>query len=334
MSVTSLGDMAQQFTSLRNTNAIKTELAIQTERLSTGYVEDITAALDGQTARFSAIDYSLTQLDAYGQIAAETQQTLENVQIALSRVDDERSLTAERLLLVSDASTDAQIDEAAASSRNSFETMVSTLNTQVGDRALLSGARVDTPPLASADDMLADLVATIGTEQDPVAIASIVDAWFDDPTGGFAIMGYLGDTGQPVQKRISETQTIEMTARADDPAIKETLKGAALAALASELPVLDREAKTVLLQDAGARLFTASTDIVALQARVGFSEARVEQSLSQTKAQETSLGIARNDLIQADPYETAARLQALQLQLETHFAATARTAELSLLRFI
>jgi len=334
MTAISVGDMAQQFSSTRNGNVIKNDLARLVETLSTGKVADITKELGGETKRFSGIKYSLTQLDAYQKTTKETAQILANVQTVLDQVDQVRGSTAQRLLLVNDGSTIAQVDEAAQSSRSAFETTIRTLNTQIADRSLLGGARVAQPPLASAEDILAALSTAIAGNTDPAAIITIVDAWFDDAGGGFEAVGYMGDTGPMVQRQISETQTISISARVDDPAIKEVLKGSALAALASEIPALDRDSKMMLLQEAGKKLFDASSDLVAVQARVGFTEMLVSDAIAQNVSQETSLSILRNELIGADPFEAASKLQAVQLQLETHFAVTARMSQLSLLRYI
>lgn len=334
MSVVSIGDMAQQFTSLRNSYTIKSELAVQLQRLSTGQVEDVTKQLKGETARFSGIGYSLTQLDGYSQIASETQQYLANVKTILTQVDSTRNATMERLLLVNDSSTAAQVDEAALSASSAFDEIVRSLNTQIADRSVLGGGRVGAAPLVASETMMADIVAAVGPTQDVAGIVAIVDAWFDDPAGGFAAIGYLGDDGPALHKKTSETTSFEMTARADDAAIKEVLKGTALAALSNDLVGLSGQSKSDLLQNAGAVLFASASDLIALQARVGFTEAGVARSMSETSAQQTALTIARNDLVRADPFETAAKLQKVQLQLETHFAVTARMAELSLLRFI
>ena len=113
MTAISVGDMAQQFSSMRNGSAIKSDLARLVESLSTGKVTDVTKELGGETKRFSGIKYSLTQLDAYQNTARETAQTLANVQTVLGRLDEVRGTTAQRLLLVNDTSTIAQIDEAA-----------------------------------------------------------------------------------------------------------------------------------------------------------------------------------------------------------------------------
>lgn len=334
MSVISIGDMAQQFSSMRNGNVIKSDLSRLAESLSTGQVTDITRELGGETERFSGIKYSLAQIGAYQKVTRETALTLSTIQTVLGKLDEVRGTVAQRLLLVDDSSTVAQVDEAAQSSRDAFGTAVRTLNTQIADRALLGGANTQQQPLASAEEILSAIKVQLLGETDPAAIIATVNSWFNDVGGGFETSGYQGDTGPMVRKQISVASTIEISARADDPAIVEVLKSAAIAALASELPALDRNGKIGLLAEAGKGLFDASSDLISVQARIGFAEMRVSESLAASASQETSLSILQNDLSRADPFETAARLQAVQLQLETHYTVTARMSQLSLLRYI
>ena len=47
-----------------------------------------------------------------------------------------------------------------------------------------------------------------------------------------------------------------------------------------------------------------------------------------------TFGIAKNEIVSAEPYETATRLQQIQQQLELHFTSTSRIARLSLANFI
>lgn len=334
MPVTSVGDMTSQFTAMRNGGAIKTELSRLGQQLSTGRVEDVTAHLNGQTTRFSGINHSMTRLDGYLQTSSETSQMLSGMQSVLQRVDLLRSESSQQMLLITPASQPTQVDETARAARGSFDAMISTLNTRLADRALMGGIHVEGPPLASANDMLANLQAFVGGALTPTGIIAAVEFWFDDPAGGFSTMAYLGDTGDPVQKRISENNMMSVNARADDPAIKETLKAAALAALAHELPGITPDVKSDLLQESGLRLYAGGSDLVAIQARIGIIEETVERTSVEMTAQRTALAITKNELISADPFDTASRLQAVQLQLETHYTVTARMSQLSLLRYI
>lgn len=334
MTVVSVGDMAQQFRSLRNGSTIRTELNALAESLSSGKVTDLTKALNGDTARFSGIRYSLSQLAGYSQVATETQQTLANIQTVLNKVDSSRNATAESLLLVNDSSTVAQINEAASSARGTFEEIVMALNTRTADRALMGGNEVTAAPLANAETMLADIQAAIGGSVDQATISATVEEWFSDSAGGFFTNGYQGDTADPAVRRVSDTKTVEIDARADDPAIRLVLQGAALAALANDLPGLSQQTKSGLLQEAASQLYGSGSDLVAVQARIGFTEASVGRVQAETNAQQNSLRLAQNDISLADPFETASQLQATQLQLETFFSVTARMSQLSLLRYI
>lgn len=334
MPVVSVGDMAQQFTSMRNSGTIKSELSRLAESLSTGQVTDVSATLGGQTTQLSGINYSLGQNDGYSQIARETGMQLSTMQIMLEKVDAERRQTSADLLILNNVSTPQQVDVAATAARGAFDSMVISLNTRLADRSLLGGVETETAVLASADDMLADLQAAIGGATTTAAIGAAIDFWFDDPAGGYATMGYLGDTGALAEKRLSADRVFEIDARADDAGIRDVLKGAAFAAMASDLPAIDQQTKSELLQASGLRLLASGDGLVAMQSRIGFVEARIEQTTVELTAQRTALGMAKNDLISADPFETASRLSAVQLQLETHYSVTARLSQLSLLGYI
>jgi flagellar hook-associated protein 3 FlgL len=330
----SVGDAAQQFTSSRTTGSLKSELFRLTQSLSTGKTTDLTQKLEGQTERFSSLKYSLGQLAAYQKTNIETAQHLAGMQAVLGQVDSVRGAMAERLLLVNESSTNAQVDEAAQSSRSAFETVVSAMNTRIADRALFGGAAVKQAPLAPAADMLAEISTSLAGLTDATSIIAAVDAWFDDPLIGFPAVGYLGNTGPAVEKRISDTQSITVTARADEPGVVDVLKATALAAIASELPALGMTAKTEILTRSGESLFAGATDLTAIQATLGFSEGTVSDAIAENSAQITAFSILQNDIVSVDPFETATELQAVQLQLETHFSMIGRLSQLSLLRYI
>lgn len=334
MPIVSVGNMSQHFVSMRNGGNIKTELSRLAESLSTGRVTDITAELAGETTRLAGISYSLSQIEGYLQSATETGLMLSSMQTVLGQVDATRSQTSSQLLLLNDSSTISQVDESGRAARDSFGSIVDTLNTRIADRSVMTGTAVDQPALASAEDMLSDIRLAVGAATDQATITATVEAWFDDPAGGFVTMGYLGDSGPVLNRRISDTKSYEVDARADDPAIREVLKAAALAAISDELPNLNAATKSDLLQDAGQRLFGAATGLVSMQSRIGFVEAEVEQTQVELNAQKTTLQISKNNLISADPFDTASRLQSVQLQLETHYNVTARLSRISLLDYI
>ena len=59
-----------------------------------------------------------------------------------------------------------------------------------------------------------------------------------------------------------------------------------------------------------------------------------EEASTRLSAERTSYEIARTGLLEADPYETASRLEDVQFQLEALYAVTARMARLSLTSYL
>lgn len=334
MNFTSIGDGAQFLTQSRQNTLLKMRLNTLSDQLSIGEIRDKTKALGGDSARFSAIEHGLRRTAAQIVSNKETGLVLTTMQRTLDAIGVQSRGLSDSLVKTSPDSSDLQINNAARNAASLFSTIVNSFNTQVGGRSLFAGTAVDQPALASAPDMLADLVTAIGGATDDVAILAAVDVWFDDPAGGFATMGYLGDTGAQATRRLDETTSLALDVRADDPDLKLTLKAAAIAALADQLPGLSQQGKAELLFEGGIRLQTATANTVSVQARLGFYENEVERASATLSAEQSALSIARNDLVNDDPFETVSALQQVQLQLETHYQMTARLSRLSLAEYL
>jgi flagellar hook-associated protein 3 FlgL len=331
---TSIGDGAQFLTQSRQNTRLKTELNTLAAQLSSGEIKDKAKALGGDTARFSAIDYGLKTI--FSKIARnrETAITLSTMQRTLDVVNDQRVALSETLTKITRDSPQNQIDAAGRGAVSRFETLVNSLNTEVGGRRLFAGNAVDQPALAPPADILANLVTAVGPTTDFEAIETIVDTWFDDPAGGFMTTAYLGDTGDATTRRLDDATVITIEARADNVEVRETLKAAALAALADQVPGLSKTTTANLLFEGGIRLQSAATSLVDVQARLGFLENEIERVTTTQTAEQTALNIARNEIANDDPFETASALQAIQIQLETHYQMTARLSQLSLAQFL
>lgn len=334
MNYASLGDGVRQFQQARQILSIKTNLNTLVNELSSGEKSDKMKATNGDSSRFSAIDNRLKVLSSQAFVAKETQLTLSATQTALNNFDAQRGALADQLLPITPDSPDFQVTQAAAAGRSRLDGLVSTLNTKLGDDSLFAGTAFDQAALTSSDAMLADIVTQIGAATDTATILSTVDTWFDDPAGGFAALGYTGDTGAQQQKRLDGDSKIAIEARADDDGIKSVLKGAVIAALVDDIPGLDKSVKVSLLFEAGLQLQSAASDVAGIQGRLGYAEEEVERISVAQSAEQAALNTARNLITQADPFDTASELQAVQLQLETHYAMTARLSRLSLSEYL
>jgi len=334
MTVTGLGDMVQQFKFARNTTAIKTDLAALANSLSTGKVQDLARSLGGDTARYTHIAYDLSRIDAFQKTAEEVALSLSGKQSAAKRFDEIRSEIASVLLKVTDLSNGDQVQQAANSSSQAFEDMVSVLNSRIADRSLFAGTSVASRATVPAAEMLNAISATLLPGATVPDIVQAVTDYFSDPVGGFATTGFLGQTAPGPAQRISENRQIAQTPTAADERFTAALSAAAIAAISDQIGSISGTERRELLNQAGEYLHIAADGLTDLRAEIGASEETVANVLAELGARRTTLGTARNALEQSDPFETATELQAVQLQLETHFSAMARLSQLSLLRFL
>lgn len=335
MSMTSIGDMRQHFLNLRHNTTLKERLATLAQELTTGQAADLTAHLGHDQARLVDIDRQLALAEAQDRATSETGQLLAHMQVALSSIDDLRGQAAAPLLQITTDTPQAQRADAADEARLAFEGAVQALNTRFGDRAAFAGTQVGVSPLAPATDMLADILASMSAVTDAAGVIAALDLWFDDPGGGFATMAYQGSVTDNLVRPLGQGRVTEIDARADDPALKSVLKAAAMGAIATDSSLtLSNDDRAALLRTSGEALMTSAAGLTSVQAGIGYAEARVEQAAIRNSASQSALTILRNDLVSADPYQTATELEQVQLQLETHYTLTARLSRLSLTEYL
>jgi flagellar hook-associated protein 3 FlgL len=75
-------------------------------------------------------------------------------------------------------------------------------------------------------------------------------------------------------------------------------------------------------------------DLTSLRAQIGFAEARIDSMATRNASESVSLEYAKGTLLAADPYETATRLEEVQFQLQSLYAVTVKTSQLSLVNFL
>ncbi|MBT8154841.1 flagellar biosynthesis protein FlgL, partial [Epibacterium ulvae] len=134
---------------------------------------------------------------------------------------------------------------------------------------------------------------------------------------------------------VGTNDEVELDVLATDDAFKQTFKSFALAALTVEPGVtLSDEATRELVKRTGEHLFAASDAIISRRSDVGFMEERIENARTRNEAQITSLSITKNEMLEADPYETFSKWEEAQNQLESLYVVTQRSFDLTLLRYL
>lgn len=335
MSLPTLGDARQHFLTARHNVQLKTSLAEKVAELSTGMASDLTAHVDGNRSRLAGIERSLERVDAFAASNSRMGQMLSTMQTVLEGVDSHRQSAADALLLTTAQATTQDLDLASDAAWNALDSTIGLMNTRLGDNALFGGIDTQGNPLAEADTMIADILPSLAGLSSSTDISAAIDDWFNTPNGGFEMLGYQGDDGPPASRAISDTQSVAISARADDQAMRATLSALVKGAIADDPALnLTTAERQNLQSEAGVALVSAANNLASMQASLGYVEADVDAARVHNQAQSSSLSIARNDIVTVDPFQTATELEQIQIQLETHYTLTARLSRLSLTEYL
>jgi flagellar hook-associated protein 3 FlgL len=335
MNLNAHGDLALAFQNRANDTKIKSNLHRLAQELASGRKQDLATAVTGDFSPVVAIERSLKNMQAYATATAEAALLSASMQTVLGLAQDTGSELVPALLSASSSAHEMLIQTTANDVRAKFDSVVAAFNTKVADRALFSGAATGDTALASTEAMLADLQLAIAAETTAVGVEAAVDAWFDTPAGGFETIGYQGSANTLSPMRLSEDEQIDINLKADDAAVRETLKGFALASLMAEGALTGNVSERAELAKISAeRMLAAGSSLAVAQAAVGTIEARVDSISSRNSAKTASYEMALHDITAIDPYAVATELEATTAQLETLYTLTSRLSRLTLTDFL
>lgn len=334
MNIGTRGDMAHSYALQFRNTALKQDMQRLTIEISSGQVADVRKALGANTSYLADLNRSMTRLDAYDLATQEAMQFTGGVQTALTRLSDLNDTFRTAMITANTSAFGGTSTSIPVKAKDTLEQVVSTLNTNVAGRSLFAGTATDTNPIATADTILAELRSAIAGAGSVDDILTAAQTWFDDPAG-FGATGYLGsDTGlAPVS--LSDSDTAQFDLRGDDPIFRDTLRNLAVLALAEDPALgLTGPQKNELLQKMTPNVLSSSDDVIRLQAKVGVSEKRIEALSARHSSERSALEMARSTLLSVDPFEAATELEQVQFQLQSLYAITARSSQLSLVNYL
>lgn len=334
MTLTSIGDLAQtQFLQRRN-SMLKNNLQTLGQELATGKASDIAQHLGGSYSRLTSIERDIRVADSFSKSLSEFGQMTSAMQTALEQVRQNAASMSGALITASNGSVSGARSALADQAKQVLANTISTLNQSSAGRNLFAGDVTQGAALANVDNFLTALSTDIAGASGVAAVEAAVDSWFASPTG-FASNGYLGSTTAIAPLKLSETAEIGLDIRADNAALKDVIRGLALAAIVEDPGITLTSAEQDEIQsNAGEFLLGAQDDMVVLQAKLGFAEEVIDDWSVRTASARTGLDFARNALLEVDTFEAATRLEAAQFQLESLYSITVRLSQLSLVNYL
>lgn len=226
----SIGDQARSYQLRLSQYLLKGKLDRLAKEVTTGIKDDIPLALNGDLSRISNIETQLTMLAAHKQNASEAKGMFAVMQSALERIQTVVDEAGPNLLNEAGGSSEDLLHLSAASMTEEFRSFFGALNTNVSGRHIFSGTRTDTAPLASFEDMIAELNSTVAGATTATDIVDRIEAWFDAPagSGGFSDSIYRGSNSGNNNIAVSSDRTVgtNLTANSDD--LRSTMKGMAI----------------------------------------------------------------------------------------------------------
>ncbi len=335
MALQSIGDLAQGFVLRQQGAHLARETARLTREVSTGRTTDTARHLSGNLVPLADVERALTLADAHRDVARIASVDAEIMQTALGRVAESGEALAQAALTADSVGGAIQSTVLAQGARAALSTMIGALNTTSAGRALFGGDLADRSPLADTDTLLQELRTVLTAAPDATTLRSELDAFFDAPGGGFSTVVYRGGQAPAAAFALGAGETVALRIHADDAALRGQIKQAAMLSLLDDPALaLGHEDRAALVRDMGTGLLSGQDGVTRLRAQLGFAEERIAQARSRIDAEITSLGIARNDLVSVDIFESATALEQVQSQLEILYTITARTARLNLASFL
>lgn len=334
MMSSSYGDLAQ-YTFLRMRNSdLKSTVQTLGQELTTGRTANVSERLGGDFTYMSGIEHTLKQLDSYKVAAAEMNVMAVTMQASMDKTRDNVKLMSENIITLSTTMSETDAQSLSQDAKLQLENTISTLNGAVGGRSIFAGAATRSVALNGVDVMMTALKTEVAGATTVDDFVAAVENWFDDPAG-FDTVSYNGSAKPLAPVDVGAHDQIQLDVRASDDAFKQTLKAFALAALVSEPGVtLPADSSVELVRRAGTELYQANDELIGRSADIGFMQERIEIAQTQNQAEKTSLSITKNEMLEADPYETYAKLEEAQNQLESLYVVTQKSFELTLLRYI
>jgi len=334
MQINSLGDMARTYSMQSRNTALKQDLQRLTVEISTGQIADLRYVSGNNTVFLNDIGRSLKKLDGYALATREAGQFISSIQSTLGRIGDMNSSFQSTLMTASNKGFGNTSSRILSEAKTTLGQVINAMNTSTGGRTVFAGISTDILPVAPQDDILSAVSAAMAGAGNVDAMLAAAQAWFEDPAG-YGAIGYRGATTSLAPVTLSDSDTVQFDLRGDDPALRDILRNLVVIALADDPALgLTQAQQSELFQKSLNAVLGSSTEMVNLQAQVGFSEARIEALTVRHSTERASLEMARNDLLSVDPYQSATELEQVQFQLQSLYAITSRMSQLSLVNYL
>ncbi len=328
-------DLAGAMKLAEQNTRIKMALGVAGGELSTGMKANLLEATAGDLGKLFAIDRTLSRLRSETDAIQLAGGKSALAQIALGNIHENLVDFGPQLLSAVERGDTQSSILIARDARQALGAVVTALNVRYGRHSIFAGAALDQLAIAPSDVIISDISAIVAGAADSTAALTAIDDYFFSPTGGFETNVFLGATQNAPPFRDENGEIIEYAQRADSFGIRNAIRALTIAAVAADAPnFLGTSDQVDLLREAGTSAIAATDELITLRATLGFAEGRIENAEARNLSMSGVFELERSAMIAIDPYETATKFEALQVQLQTIYTITARLSGLPLMNFL
>lgn len=357
----SVGRISTLQSTLSNSYGISrnaSKLQIARAEVASGKHADIFASLGSKAASVMKLrareDDTQAYLSSNEVLSSKLQAMLDSVDFVRERVQSVLQNTLANATRPINGAATLQMEAKAA-----LESIAATLNTSFNGEFLFSGvnsdrvalnrwAQVNSTTGLSPEGILNSIVGA-GPADSTTAqtmfddVSKVFDSsYIADPNSNFEATFYggtpnLAATGQPASRvtgRLSVGQELEYGVQANDPAIRELLKGLSMLASTDVSKISDSDAYVSWMGNVVKSLSSGQDGLLKTSAGIGFNQQIVETAKTRltdlSLLQRTQIGNYEN----VDTYEAVTRMTTLETQLQASYQVSARLSKLSILNYI
>ncbi|MEO1042595.1 MAG: hypothetical protein AAFX52_09905 [Pseudomonadota bacterium] len=322
-------DALTSTTFFRLTSDVRIRLDEAIAELGTGYVADATQALRGNNEillRAQAIvDRSQPDL-ARLTVVEGRYQTAASALRSINEISAEAALAAQSADESSGATGQAV---AATEARSTIASVLSTLNTQFGGRALFAGDTGVGTAVTDVDSFIAWVEGLVAGSTDAATNRAILDTEFD-VGGQFDTIVYTGGAA------LSDTtlpggEVVDALPTAEESSIRDILKGLAIVAVNDSIDITEREQ---WIADGASLVQTARDRLTTIEASLGLALNSIERAIDRQDQVLFDAQTTIDSLIGVDPFESVSETQSLETRLQALYTVTGRSAALRLTNFL
>jgi flagellar hook-associated protein 3 FlgL len=334
------------------TSRLSAELADVSQELSTGLKANPYDDLGYKSSDAIAIRMQVTRNDGFLTSNKLLDSRFLAVETSLGAMRDVGQAVLEQAMTAQSASgpSTAYLSQAA---RSTLDTIIQRAAVSDSSGYLMAGTRLETNPLQAWDEVnpatgfspAGAVTDVIGGPMNSMAdVQSAIDglkAAFGDadpanPNRNFEATFYNGapSSSPPLTSRTSETQTLSQNAQANDPAMRDLMRGLAMLSAVDANDITDPDAREVWLDEARSAISSGLEGLIDLETVTGLKRGQLQDTMAAQESRALFLDQESLKLEGADPYDAATRLTQLQNQLDSSYAVTARLSRLSFLNYL